>query len=97
MEEADVRKAIIKSIKETLIVSKTFDALGTDHEKCAKGICAHVKLEDFTISFKIPYDLGERGLRGFSDGIFSGSFRLRKPSKKKNKCNYCAFAVADDL
>ena len=83
--EKEVKKTILETISKTIKVKKTFNSMGHDHTKNVP-----VKLEDFDISFEIPFDFGATGFvsayhRKRKNNKFEGDIRIRTLSGKQRK------------
>jgi hypothetical protein len=84
--EKEIKEALVKEFLRTLNVKKVFDAMGQDHSHCENHTkCIPVHLEDFDISFKLPYNFGHYGITSNSDNnfAFAGGFRIRTLNPKE--------------
>jgi len=75
-DEKEVRDNIVNAFLKTLKVTKTFDAVSG-----AKGStsCPEIRLEDFTISFSIPYSTCVNSTSDKDHAKVTCDFRLRTP------------------
>jgi hypothetical protein len=80
--EKEVRTQIVNAFLKSLKVEKTFDAMGEDHQKNLP-----VHLEDFSVSFTIPYNTCLNSVRDkdYMVTFASSDFRIRTIQNMRNE------------